>query len=124
MQQSAEFQDLRTTFRRFVFPVTAFFLVSLSVPVLRKSRPDLKRSFKVPWSPWLPWLSAAICLFLMANLTAETWLRFLIWLVLGFVVYFAYSRSRSRLATGVGIRPDMLDAMGHGHAPQDPDDQR
>ncbi|HOC12542.1 MAG TPA: amino acid permease [Propionicimonas sp.] len=104
--------------------LSAFVLVSIGVIVLRKKRPDLKRSFKVPFSPWLPIASALICGYLMLNLSVETWLRFLIWLVLGFVVYFAYSRSRSRLATGVGIRPDMLDAMGHGHAPQDPDDQR
>ena len=73
--------------------LTAFFLVSIAIPVLRKSRPDLKRSFKVPLSPFLPWLSAAICLFLMINLTAETWLRFLVWMALGFVIYFAYGYS-------------------------------
>ena len=83
--------------------LTAFFLVSLSVPVLRKSRPDLKRSFKVPWSPWLPWLSAAICLFLMANLTVETWLRFLVWMALGFFIYFAYGYSHSRVGKGHGL---------------------
>jgi cytoskeletal protein RodZ len=44
--------------------------------------------------------------------------------VIGFVIYFAYSRSHSRLATGVGIRPDMLKAMEEGHAPHDPDDLR
>ena len=65
--------------------LTAFLLVSIAIPVLRKSRPDLERSFKVPWSPFLPWLSAAICLFLMINLTVETWLRFVVWMILGFV---------------------------------------
>ena len=53
----------------------------------------------------------------MLNLSVETWLRFLIWLVIGFVVYFVYSRHHSRLETGVGIRPDMLEAMEAGHAP-------
>ena len=82
--------------------LTAFLLVSISIPVLRKSRPDLPRSFKVPGSPWLPWLSAAICLFLMINLTVETWLRFVVWMILGFVVYFAYGYRHSRVGLGKG----------------------
>jgi len=83
--------------------LTAFFLVSIAIPILRKKRPDLQRSFQVPGSPWLPWLSAAICLFLMINLTAETWLRFLIWMALGFVIYFAYGYRSSRVGRGVGV---------------------
>jgi len=83
--------------------LTAFFLVSLSVPVLRRNRGDLERSFRVPWSPWLPWLSALICLFLMINLTVETWLRFLIWMVIGFAIYFAYGYRHSRVGRGIGI---------------------
>ena len=82
--------------------LTAFFLVSLAIPVLRKSRPDLERSFKVPLSPFLPWLAAAICLFLMINLTAETWLRFVVWMLLGFVIYFAYGYRNSRVGKGEG----------------------
>ncbi|MFT4282351.1 amino acid permease [Microbacterium sp.] len=77
--------------------LSAFVLVSVGVIVLRRTRPDLKRGFRVPWSPLLPALSAAICTYLMLNLTVETWLRFLIWLALGFVIYFAYGRSHSRL---------------------------
>ena len=77
--------------------LSAFVLVSIGVVVLRRTRPDLKRGFRVPWSPLLPILSAAICTYLMLNLTVETWLRFLIWLVIGFVIYFSYSRGHSRL---------------------------
>lgn len=77
--------------------LSAFVLVSVGVIVLRRKRPDLKRSFKVPFNPWLPGLSALVCLYLMLNLTVETWLRFLIWLALGFIIYFAYSRRHSRL---------------------------
>lgn len=80
--------------------LSAFFLVSIAVPVLRKRRPDFHRPFKVPFSPVLPWLSAAICAYLMLTLPVETWIRFVIWLALGFVVYFAYGYRRSRLATG------------------------
>ena len=77
--------------------LSAFVLVSVGVVVLRRTRPDLTRGFRVPWSPVLPVLAALICVYLMLNLTVETWLRFLIWLVIGFVVYFAYSRRHSRL---------------------------
>jgi len=77
--------------------LTAFALVSIAVPVLRRSRPDLDRPFRVPMSPWLPILSALICVYLMVNLSLETWLRFLVWMVLGFVVYFAYGHRHSRV---------------------------
>jgi APA family basic amino acid/polyamine antiporter len=77
--------------------LTAFALVSLSVPVLRRTRPDLDRSFRVPWSPVLPVLAALVCLYLMVNLSIETWLRFLVWMVLGFVIYFAYGQRHARV---------------------------
>lgn len=77
--------------------LSAFVLVSIGVIVLRRKRPDLPRSFRVPLNPWLPALSAIICVYLMLNLTVETWLRFLIWLAVGFIIYFAYSRQRSRI---------------------------
>jgi APA family basic amino acid/polyamine antiporter len=80
--------------------LAAFTLVSIAVPILRKRRPDLKRSFKVPFNPYLPILAAVVCIYLMLNLSLETWIRFVIWMVLGFVIYFAYSRYRSRLAVG------------------------
>jgi APA family basic amino acid/polyamine antiporter len=83
--------------------LTAFMLVSLAVPVLRRTRGDLERSFRVPWSPWLPWLSALICVFLMVNLTVETWLRFLVWMALGFGIYFFYGYGHSRVGKGEGV---------------------
>ena len=82
--------------------LSAFVLVSIGVVVLRRTRPDLKRGFRVPWSPFLPLLSAAICTYLMLNLTVETWLRFLVWLAIGLVVYFAYSHRHSRLGKDDG----------------------
>ncbi|MFD2123182.1 APC family permease [Streptomyces cirratus] len=76
----------------------AFVVVALGVIVLRRTRPDLHRSFRTPWVPLVPILSIAASVWLMLNLPAETWLRFGIWMVVGFVVYFLYSRHNSRLA--------------------------
>ena len=76
----------------------AFIVVSIAVPVLRRTKPDMKRPFRVPFSPVIPILSALACLYLMTNLSVETWVRFLIWMVLGLAVYFFYGRRNARLA--------------------------
>jgi basic amino acid/polyamine antiporter, APA family len=68
--------------------------------MLRRTRPDLHRSFRVPWVPVLPIVSALASLWLMTNLPTDTWLRFLIWMALGIGMYYAYGRRRSRMATG------------------------
>jgi basic amino acid/polyamine antiporter, APA family len=75
----------------------AFVLVSAAVPVLRRTRPELERPFRVPFSPVVPVLSAIACLYLMANLSVETWIRFLAWLVVGLAVYAGYGYRHSRL---------------------------
>src|SRR3712207_3758139 len=75
----------------------AFVLVSIAVIVLRRTRPDLHRAFRVPLVPLLPILSALACLYLMLNLPADTWLRFAIWMAIGFVLYYLYGRKHSRL---------------------------
>jgi APA family basic amino acid/polyamine antiporter len=77
--------------------LAAFTLVSIAVPLLRHRRPDIQRSFRVPGNPVVPILSALICVYLMLNLSLETWLRFAIWMVLGFVVYALYGYRRSRV---------------------------
>jgi APA family basic amino acid/polyamine antiporter len=78
--------------------LSAFFLVSLAVPVLRRRRPDLNRPFRVPFSPVLPVLSALICGYLMLTLPVETWIRFLIWMAAGFLIYFFYGYRNARLS--------------------------
>lgn len=79
----------------------AFVLVSAGVIILRKTRPDLDRSFRVPAVPIIPILSILTCTWLMLNLSAATWLRFLVWLAIGFVIYFTYGASHSRLSRGL-----------------------
>jgi len=80
--------------------LAAFVLVSIGVIILRRTRPDLPRSFKVPGYPVVPILAALACLFVMGFLTIGTWLRFLAWMALGLIWYFGYSRTHSRLARG------------------------
>jgi APA family basic amino acid/polyamine antiporter len=81
----------------------AFVLVSAAVPVLRRTRPRLERPFRVPLSPVLPIASALACLYLMANLSLETWIRFLAWLVIGLVVYAGYGYRHSRVRNGAAV---------------------
>lgn len=94
--------------------LAAFTLVSLSIPVLRRRRPDLKRGFRVPASPVLPWIAAAAAFYLMLTLPAETWVRFVVWMILGLVIYFLYSRNNSRLARHA-IQVETEDLARHEH---------
>ncbi|MFD5734042.1 amino acid permease [Streptomyces sioyaensis] len=75
----------------------AFVVVAIGVIILRRSRPDLPRAFRTPWVPVVPLLSVLASVWLMLNLPAETWVRFGIWMVAGFGIYFVYGRSHSRL---------------------------
>jgi APA family basic amino acid/polyamine antiporter len=77
--------------------LAAFTLVSIAVPLLRRRRPDIQRSFRVPGNPVVPIFAALICFYLMLNLSLETWLRFLVWMVLGFVAYALYGYRHSRV---------------------------
>jgi len=70
----------------------AFIIVAASVIVLRNKQPDRPRTFRVPFVPLLPLLSIACCLVLMMGLPLLTWIRFVVWLLIGLVVYFGYSR--------------------------------
>jgi APA family basic amino acid/polyamine antiporter len=76
----------------------AFVLVCAGVLVLRKVRPNQPRPFRVPLMPFTPVLGIAACLGLMAFLPTITWMRFVIWTIIGVVVYFAYGKRRSKLA--------------------------
>ncbi len=75
----------------------AFMIVSAGVIVLRRTRPDLKRPFRVPLFPVVPALGVVLCGYLMLSLPLATWIRFAVWLVLGLVVYTMYSYRSSKL---------------------------
>ena len=78
----------------------AFVVVALGIPVLRRTRPDLERAFRTPLVPVVPILSVLASVYLMLNLPAATWLRFVVWMVVGLFVYFGYGARHSRLRTG------------------------
>jgi APA family basic amino acid/polyamine antiporter len=76
----------------------AFIIVCAGVLVLRRTRPDLPRPYRTPFVPLVPILGILVCAALMLALGPENWWRLLIWLVLGLVIYFGYSRRRARRA--------------------------
>jgi basic amino acid/polyamine antiporter, APA family len=75
----------------------AFVLVSLGVIILRRKQPERRRGFRVPFVPWFPLISVFLCGGLMTGLTVITWIRFIVWLIIGLVIYYAYSRKHSTL---------------------------
>jgi APA family basic amino acid/polyamine antiporter len=75
----------------------AFVLVCIGVMVLRKTQPDLPRAFKTPLVPLVPILGIVSCLGMMAFLPGDTWLRLIIWLAIGLMIYFVYGIKNSKL---------------------------
>ncbi|MDP9674484.1 APA family basic amino acid/polyamine antiporter [Paenibacillus jamilae] len=77
--------------------LSAFILISVAVIVMRKTQPDLPRAFRCPGVPFIPILAIISCGVLILNLNGQTFIRFIIWLVIGMVIYFLYSRKNSLL---------------------------
>jgi basic amino acid/polyamine antiporter, APA family len=84
----------------------AFVIVNIGVIVLRRTRPDLDRGFRVPLVPVFPIIGALLAIFLMTYLQGATWWRFAIWMALGLAIYFLYGRHHSRLQQGEVINPE------------------
>jgi APA family basic amino acid/polyamine antiporter len=82
----------------------AFVLVCAGVWILRHKRPDLERPFRTPLVPLVPILGILSCFGLMATLPGDTWLRLLVWLLIGFVIYFSYGRKHSHLQQEIAAR--------------------
>jgi len=77
--------------------LTAFSMVCAGVILLRRTKPELPRPFRLPWNPLIPILGIIFCVYLMINLPSITWWRFIIWLIIGFIIYFTYSYKHSAL---------------------------
>jgi basic amino acid/polyamine antiporter, APA family len=84
----------------------AFFVVNIGVIILRRTRPDLERGYRVPFVPVFPIIGAALCVWLMFDLPGATWARFAIWMALGLLIYFAYGMRNSRLRRGQVTNPE------------------
>ena len=80
----------------------AFVIVCIGVIVLRRTRPELPRPFRTPWVPLVPILGIIVCMAMMVSLDRATWIRLIVWLIIGYVVYFGYSRRRG---SGVVAQP-------------------
>jgi len=79
----------------------AFMLVCIGVIILRKSDPNTPRPFRTPWVPFVPILGAIVCLLMMVGLGEFNWLRLIIWMGIGFVIYFRYSKKHSLIRKGI-----------------------
>src|SRR6266545_6017288 len=89
----------------------AFVLVCAGVWILRNTRPDLERPFRTPLVPLVPILGIVSCLGLMATLPGDTWIRLFVWLVIGFVIYFGYSRKHSVLQRELAAAPPVREPV-------------
>jgi APA family basic amino acid/polyamine antiporter len=78
----------------------AFVIVCAGVWIVRRRNPNLERPFKTPMVPLVPILGIIISAYLMANLPLMTWVRLVVWLVIGMAIYFGYGRAHSRVQRG------------------------
>jgi len=86
--QAAELTNIGT--------LAAFIIVCAGVLFLRKSSPDTKRPFSCPWVPFVPWAGIISCFILMLSLPVATWIRFVVWMGVGFALYFAYGYRKAK----------------------------
>jgi APA family basic amino acid/polyamine antiporter len=84
----------------------AFVLVCAGVWILRRKRPELERPFRTPLMPFVPLMGILCCFGLMLTLPGDTWIRLLVWLLIGFVIYFGYGRTHSKLQRELEGKPE------------------
>jgi len=92
----------------------AFILVCAGILVMRKKMPDAPRSFKTPFVPVVPILGIGVCLFMMVFLPLDTWIRLLVWMVIGLDIYLVYGAKNSHLGDGSNTRKGMKAARYTG----------
>ena len=90
----------------------AFIIVSVGILVMRKKMPDAPRAFKTPGVPYVPILGIAVCLFMMVYLPFDTWIRLILWMLIGHNVYVFYGSKHSKLGAKKNRR--MLYIIGLG----------
>jgi len=78
----------------------AFVIVCGGIIALRIQRPDIARPFRTPWVPVVPILGIIVCLAMMGGLPHDTWLRLIVWMAIGLVIYFTYGLRNSRIGRG------------------------
>ncbi len=83
----------------------AFVLVCIGVMVMRKSDPNTPRPFRAPWVPFVPIAGIVICMSMMVALPGDTWIRLAIWMAIGLIIYFAYSKHHSLIRKGIVTVP-------------------
>ncbi|MGH7470016.1 MAG: amino acid permease [Longimicrobiales bacterium] len=89
----------------------AFAIVCAGVLILRRTAPELERPFRVPGAPWTPLLGVLSCLYLMIGLPPQTWVRLIVWLVIGMIVYIAYGyRSAARMRRAQELERNRIDS--------------
>lgn len=80
----------------------AFVIVCAGVWIMRRRMPDAPRAFKTPWVPFVPIMGILVCLAMMISLPGDTWLRLIIWMAIGLVIYFGYGKKRSKVRAAAG----------------------
>lgn len=76
----------------------AFILVCIGIIIIRRNNPGVKPAFKTPWVPFIPILGAIICLSMMVSLSIDTWIRLVVWMMVGFDIYIVRSPNHSKLS--------------------------
>jgi len=79
----------------------AFVLVCIGIMVMRKSDPNTPRPFRAPWVPFVPIAGIVICMAMMVSLPGDTWIRLAVWMAIGLVIYFFYSKKHSLIRNGI-----------------------
>ncbi len=94
----------------------AFILVCIGILIMRWKMPELPRAFKTPMVPFVPIAGIAVCLFMVVFLPMDTWIRLLVWMLIGLDVYITYGVKKSKLGNGSSNRDGMRAALGCGIA--------
>ncbi|MBL7720421.1 MAG: amino acid permease [Chitinophagaceae bacterium] len=94
----------------------AFILVCAGILVMRKTMPEIPRAFKTPFVPVVPILGIAVCLFMMVFLPMDTWIRLIVWMLIGLDIYLVYGAKHSKLGNGTDRRKGMRVARYTGLA--------